>query len=96
MGAWVLVPLSYASDSGAARICQQGAKARERSDQAGEGVGGGFPPPRSREIFRKFGYENCIFVHIKCHYLGVDYMKYSIHQPLPLLLRVWEGEALPR
>ena len=38
--------LSYASDGGAARICQRGAKARERSDQAGEGVGGGFPLPR--------------------------------------------------
>ena len=41
--------LSYVSDSGAARICQRGAKARERSDRAGEGVGGGggggFPPP---------------------------------------------------
>ena len=33
----MLVPLSYASDSGAARICQKGAKARERSDQAGGG-----------------------------------------------------------
>ena len=29
--------LSYASDSGVARICQQGAKARERSDRAGGG-----------------------------------------------------------
>ena len=37
--------LSYASDGGAARICQRGAKARERSDRAGEGVGGGFPLP---------------------------------------------------
>ena len=32
--------LSYASDGGAARICQRGAKARERSDRAG---GGCFP-----------------------------------------------------
>ena len=39
-GAWAFVPLRYASDSGAARICQrEGAKARERSDRAGEGVG---------------------------------------------------------
>ena len=55
MGAWVLVPLSYASDSGAARICQQGAKARERSDQAGGGcfVGGGFPPPTVGRFFLK-------------------------------------------
>ena len=34
-----MVLFSYASDSDAARICQQGAKARERSDRAG------FPPP---------------------------------------------------
>ena len=39
--------LGYASDSGAARICQKGAKAMERSDQAGEGVGG--------EIFENSG-----------------------------------------
>ena len=36
--------LSYASEGGAARTCQRGAKARERSDRAGEGVG--FPLPR--------------------------------------------------
>ena len=47
--------LSYASDSGAARICQQGAKARERNDQAGEGVGGGFTP-LPRYIWRFFFY----------------------------------------
>ena len=36
-GAWVLVPLSCASNrpSGADRICQQCVKARERSDRAG-------------------------------------------------------------
>ena len=60
-GAWALVPLIYASDSGAVRICQRGGgggKARERSSQAGEGVGGGFPPStvnppamHGREIF---------------------------------------------
>ena len=31
-GAWAPVLLSYASGSGAAKICQLGAKARERSD----------------------------------------------------------------
>ena len=31
--------LSYASDGGAARICQRGAKARERSDREGGGCG---------------------------------------------------------
>ena len=45
-GGGVLVPLSYSSDSGAARICQRGAKARERSDRAGGGCGEvGFPLP---------------------------------------------------
>ena len=33
------MPLSYASDSGAARTCQQGAKAREQNDRAGGGCG---------------------------------------------------------
>ena len=42
--------LSYASDSGAARNnCQQGAIARERSDQAGR-VLKGFSPSHDREI----------------------------------------------
>ena len=41
--------LSYASDSGAARNCQQGAIARERSDQAGR-VLKGFSPSHGREI----------------------------------------------
>ena len=40
-----LCALSYASDGGAARICQRGAKAREQSDRAGGGCGRGFPPP---------------------------------------------------
>ena len=40
--------LSYASDGGTARICQQGAKARERSDRAGGGCGS---PSHGREIF---------------------------------------------
>ena len=41
--------LSYASDAGAARICQQGGGQSERGSEAterGEGVGGGFPLPR--------------------------------------------------
>ena len=45
-----------------------GAKARERSDLAGEGVGGGFPPPHGREIFFYFMYENFIFLDIICYY----------------------------
>ena len=41
--------LSYASDGGAARICQRGAKAREQ----GEGVHGRwFPPPTVGRIFK--------------------------------------------
>ena len=43
--------LSYASDSGAARICQEGAKARERSER-GEGA---VPPSDGREIFENLG-----------------------------------------
>ena len=58
--AWGFVPHSYASDSGVARIYQQGGQ----SDQAGEGVGGGW------RFFGKFVYENCIFLHMKCHYQG--------------------------
>ena len=52
--------LSYASDSGAPTICQQGAKARERSwGRVLEG---------DTEIFFLFVYENGIFLHIECHY----------------------------
>ena len=43
---FALVPLGYASGSGAARICQRGAKATER----GEGV---VPPPTVGRIFMK-------------------------------------------
>ena len=55
-GTWAFVPLRYASDSGAARICvREGAEGRERSDRAGEGVRGGFPPSmHSREIFENW------------------------------------------
>ena len=45
------MPLSYASDSGATRICHREAKARERSDQAGGGCGRGYPSSHGREIF---------------------------------------------
>ena len=49
-GAWVLVPLSYVSDSGATRICQRGAKRL-----SGGGCGrGGFPSPsHGKKIFEK-------------------------------------------
>ena len=44
--------ISYASDSGAARDLSTGAKARERSERAGEGGGGGVvSPSHGREIF---------------------------------------------
>ena len=48
-GAWAPVPLSYASASGAAGICQPRVKARERSDR----VGGGcmFPLPTVGNFF---------------------------------------------
>ena len=47
------MPLSYASDSGAAIICQRGAKARERSDQGLAGGGCGVSPSHGRDIFLK-------------------------------------------
>ena len=51
------MPLSYASDSGAARICQQGAKVREQNDRAGGGCvgGGGGSPSHGMEIFENSG-----------------------------------------
>ena len=49
------VPL--ASDSGAARICQEGAKARERSER-GEGCGSPFD---GREIFENLGMKTAFF-----------------------------------
>ena len=54
---------SYASDGGAASIVNGGAKARERSDRAGEG----FPPPTVGRFF-KFVSENGIFLHIRYLY----------------------------
>ena len=51
-GAWTLVPFSYASDSGATRICHREAKARERSDQAGGGWEGvSLDPPTVGRFF---------------------------------------------
>ena len=35
--------LNYASDGGAARICQRGPKQGSEATERGEGVGGGFP-----------------------------------------------------
>ena len=45
------MPLSYASDNGATRICQREAKARERSSRAGGGCGRGYPSSHGSEIF---------------------------------------------
>ena len=63
-----MCPCAHASDSGAARICQRGTKTRERSNRAGDGVGGGLPSPIILINFINFVYENDIFLHIKCHY----------------------------
>ena len=46
-GAWGLVPLSYASDSGVARIYQQ----EGQSEGAKRSIGGRVPPSHGREIF---------------------------------------------
>ena len=45
VGAWAFMPLSYASDSGAARICQRGRGPKQGSEatERGDGVGGEFP-----------------------------------------------------
>ena len=88
VGAWALVPLSYASDSGAARICQRGNNlATERSDRAWRRYGRGLPPPppHGREIVRKFVYENGIFLHIK-YLLGGRLCEVAYTNPLPSLL----------
>ena len=46
--------LSYASDGGAARICQRGPKRGSEATERGEGVGGGgVSPSHGREIFSK-------------------------------------------
>ena len=58
---------SYGKWQWCSQDLQQGAKARERSaDRAGGG--GGFPPVPRYGDFWKFGYENGILLHIKCHY----------------------------
>ena len=83
-GAWALLALSYASDSGAAKICQQGAKARERSDRAGggelwEGV-------HSREIFENSGMKTTLSCTLNAIIRGKIIVKYSIHEsPTPPL-----------
>ena len=47
----VLLPLSFASDSGAARICRRAAKARGRSNRAGGRVWEVVSPSHGRTIF---------------------------------------------
>ena len=62
-GAWAIVPLSYASDSGAARICPLGSKLGSEATEQGEGLGGGFPAPTVRSFFfLKYVYEYGIFL----------------------------------
>ena len=75
-GGMALCALSYASDGGAARICQRGAKAREQSDRAGGGCGRpweGVPPSHGREIFQNL----CLKTAFSCTLdplLGVVYV----------------------
>ena len=65
-GAWALVPLSYASDNGVARICQQGGQSEgAKRPSGGEDVGS---LSHGNNNLWKFVYENGIFLHIKCHY----------------------------
>ena len=68
-----LCALSYASNGGAARICQRGAKAREQSDRAGGGCGRGVSPSHGREIFQNL----CLKTAFSCTLdplLGVVYV----------------------
>ena len=68
-----LCALSYASDGGAARICQRGAKAREQSDRAGGRVWEGVSPSHGREIFKNL----CLKTAFSCTLdplLGVVYV----------------------
>ena len=59
--------LSYASDGGAAMICQRGPKRGSEATERGEGVGGGFPPSTVGRFFLiRVSKRN--FLHIECHY----------------------------
>ena len=60
------MPLSYASDSGAARICQRGAKARERSDRAGGGGGGGGESVGGGNGIGRFVENSCMKTAFSC------------------------------
>ena len=66
-GGWALVPLIYANDSGAARICQRVAKRGSEATERGEGVGS---PSHGGEIFFSSVYKNGNFLHNKRHYGG--------------------------
>ena len=82
--AWALVPLSYASDSSVARICQRGAKAREHACKATEALHKGLHkalsqggqeivplvpgPPTVGRFFFINMYQNGNFLHIEFHY----------------------------
>ena len=79
MGAWVLVPLSYAvtvvQPGFVNRGPKRGSEATKRGGGGGEeGVGGGFHPSHGKEIFENSGMKTAFFVHIKCHFLGIDYI----------------------
>ena len=64
--------LSYASDSGAARICQRGPKRGSEVTERGEGLGGGSPSD-GRDIFENPGMKRHFLAHKK-PLLGVVYV----------------------
>ena len=59
--------LRYASERGAAKICQ-GGRAKRGSEATEMGKVLFFPPPTVGRFVFLFVYENCIFLHIKLHY----------------------------
>ena len=52
-GGWALLPLSYASESGAARICQRGGQSEGQKRTSERGGGGGEGVAHGREAFLK-------------------------------------------
>ena len=62
VGAWAFMPLSYASESGAARICQRGGGGGVSPSHAG-----GFPLPGVGRFFEN----SCMKTTFSCTLLGV-------------------------
>ena len=89
-GHGAFVPLRYASDSGAARICQRvGVKARERSDQAEVGCARGFPT-----VGKFFFYKTAFSCSLYAIIGGVGYVKSPLLNFVLLQSSGWGGWGL--